>query len=106
VVLGEGHLFAALWEGKGGSQAARHCISGCYDTLLELLKAGNEPSTALQKAFKQLDESYLASDLPDVVSSATRQEHTSYCPAESVEQLLLALAAPGSLGVKYQSANV
>lgn len=69
MVLGEGHLFAALWEGKGGSQAARHCISVCYDTLMELLKAGNEPSVALQKAFKQMDESYLASDLPDLVSS-------------------------------------
>lgn len=69
VVLGDGHLFAALWEGKGGSQAARHCVSACYDELMGFLAAGHEPSAALQKAFKAMDESYLASDLPDLVSS-------------------------------------
>lgn len=76
VVLGDGHLFAALWEGKGGSQAARHCVSACYDVLQQCLQQ-DEPSAALQRAFKQLDETYLASDLPDVVSttSAGQQQH-------------------------------
>lgn len=82
VVLGDGHLFAALWEGKGGAQAARHCVSACYDVVLGMMQAGEEPSTALEKAFQQLDESYLASDLPDVVRAvvaaagkATGQAH-------------------------------
>lgn len=69
VVVGEGHLFAALWEGKGGSQAARHCVSTCYDVVLEHLTAGDDPSTALQKAFKQMDDTFLAADLPDLVST-------------------------------------
>lgn len=70
VVLGDGHLFAALWEGKGGAQAARHCVSACYDVVLGMMQAGEEPSTALKKAFQQLDDSYFASDLPDVVRAA------------------------------------
>lgn len=75
VVLGDSHLFAALWEGKGGSQAARHFVSACYDVVTGFLAAGDEPSTALQKAFKAMDESYLASDLPDLVST-TLQSHS------------------------------
>lgn len=67
VVLGDGHLFAALWEGKGGSQAARHCVSVCYDLVVEGVKSGADPSVAMQKACQQLDESYFASDLPDLV---------------------------------------
>lgn len=68
VVLGDGHLFAALWEGKGGSQAARHCVSTCYDEVLSCIRAGDDPSTALSKACQHMDEAYLNSpDLPDLV---------------------------------------
>jgi hypothetical protein len=71
VVLGDGYVFAALWEGKGGSQAARHCVSVCYDVLLQCLEAAGDPSLALQQAFQQIDETYLASDLPDLVRHPT-----------------------------------
>lgn len=78
-MLGEGHLFAALWEGKGGSQAARHCVSSCYDVVSGFLAAGDEPSTALQKAFKAMDESFLASDLQDLVSTGHRGYRIDIC---------------------------
>lgn len=67
VVLGDGHLFAALWEGKGGSQAARHCVSVCYDLVVEGIKSGADPSAAMQKACQQMDEAYFASELTDLV---------------------------------------
>lgn len=70
VVLGDGHLFAALWEGHGGSQAARHCVSNCYELLLQCMQSNPDPCWALRQTTQQLDKSYLASpDLPDTVSS-------------------------------------
>lgn len=72
VVLGEDHLFAALWEGHGGSQAARHCVSKCYETLLECLKRVADPFAALMQTSKELDRSYFASGIPDLVSSVSK----------------------------------
>jgi hypothetical protein len=69
VVLGDGHLFAALWEGHGGSQAARHCVSNCYELLLQCIQSNPDPCWALRQTTQQLDKTYLASpDLPDAVS--------------------------------------
>ncbi|KAF6255427.1 hypothetical protein COO60DRAFT_211417 [Scenedesmus sp. NREL 46B-D3] len=70
VVLGDGHLFAALWEGHGGSQAARHCVSNCYELLLQSMQSNPDPCCALRQTTQQLDETYLASpDLPDAVKA-------------------------------------
>lgn len=69
VVLGEDHLFAALWEGHGGSQAARHCVTKCYETLLDCMKAHQDATMAFKQALKQLDQTYFSSDLPDIVST-------------------------------------
>ncbi|KAF8063098.1 hypothetical protein HT031_003937 [Scenedesmus sp. PABB004] len=67
VVAGEGHLFAALWEGVGGAAAARHCADRCYEALVECLAANPDPTWALRQAVRQLDRSFFASDLPDAV---------------------------------------
>ncbi|WIA20127.1 hypothetical protein OEZ85_005977 [Tetradesmus obliquus] len=70
VVLGDDHLFAALWEGHGGSQAARHCVSNCYELLLQCMQSNPDPCWALRQTTQQLDKSYLASpDLPDTVKA-------------------------------------
>lgn len=81
VVLGEDHLFAALWEGHGGSQAARHCVTGCYETLLDCLKTSSDPSQAFKQATQRLDESFFASDIPDIVSHAGNASCEAGIPA-------------------------
>jgi hypothetical protein len=87
VVLGDGHLFAALWEGHGGSQAARHCVSNCYELLLQCMQSNPDPCWALRQTTQQLDKTYLASpDLPDAVSTKSSSivphcSHSSSCRA-------------------------
>lgn len=78
VVLGEGHLFAALWEGHAGSQAARHCVANCYETLLQCLQSNPDPCWALRQTTQLLDKSYLASqDYPDIVSKHSSNSTTT-----------------------------
>jgi hypothetical protein len=68
VVVGDKHLFAALWEGQGGAQAARYCVAQCYEVLQGCLaKGASDPGTALQEAVQQLEKSFFEADLPDLV---------------------------------------
>lgn len=80
VVVGDGHLFAALWEGHGGAQAARHCVAHCYEVLMAALQQEADvrnPAVALQQAVEQLEASFFESNLPDLVStqSITRSHY-------------------------------
>lgn len=73
VVMRDGHVFAALWEGLGGCQAARHCTSLCYEVLQACLAgtSGGSACAALQAAVGQLDDAFFASEeLPDLVRAA------------------------------------
>lgn len=66
VVVGQDHLFAAMFDGIGGSKAARHCLVHSHEILLQHLKH-NDPDKALRETFNELDKSYFASDLPELV---------------------------------------
>lgn len=68
VVVGDDHVFAALFEGQGGAQAARHCAATCYETLTQCLQANSDPCCALKQTTQLMDKSYMESTLPDIVS--------------------------------------
>eukprot|EP00877_Chromochloris_zofingiensis_P013711 jgi/Chrzof1/8594/Cz03g16220.t1 len=68
VVVGQDHLFAAMFDGIGGSKAARHCLVHSHEILLQHLKH-NDPDKALRETFNELDKSYFASDLPELVKA-------------------------------------
>jgi serine/threonine protein phosphatase PrpC len=53
------HVFAALFTGVGGHQAAEHCISNCYEVFTKALQQA-EPDRALRQTVQQLEASYFA----------------------------------------------
>jgi hypothetical protein len=68
VVVGDDHVFAALFEGQGGAHAARHCATTCYEMLTKCLQTTSDPCCALRQTTQLMDRSYMNSDLPDIVS--------------------------------------
>jgi hypothetical protein len=59
VVEQDTHVFAALFTGVGGHQAAEHCISNCYEVFTKALQQA-EPDRALRQTVQQLEASYFA----------------------------------------------
>lgn len=58
------HVFAALFQGHNGPQAAALAADQCYSVFTIALYAScDQPETALRETFLRLDEIFLASDL-------------------------------------------
>ena len=67
MVEGNDYVFAAVFDGVGGSQAARHCYNTCHNVIMEMLQA-SRPDVALRQTIQELERSYFASKLPDKVT--------------------------------------
>lgn len=61
-VVTDTHIFAALFEGSNGPQAAEHAVAHCYPAVCTRLEHnGGDAEGALRQMFKDLDASFMAS---------------------------------------------